>query len=296
MFGKKKKEKSSFSSIIRDFFCSTTLDSDFFEKLEDTLIEADVGSAPTVSISDELQSRVKSKRLNQKEEILSELKAILSESITVDPLKLEEDKLNLFIVLGVNGVGKTTTIAKLATYYQNSQNTNTVLAAADTFRAAAIDQLKFHGEKINIQVVAHQHGSDPASVIYDAIESAIAKERQLVIADTAGRMHTKANLIGELQKIVRVASKFNRPIAIKKIFVLDATTGQNGFAQATIFHEAVGIDAIILSKYDSLSKGGNIVSISRQLSIPVSFVGVGEKYGDLLPFNKEEFLTNLVGN
>ena len=295
MFGKNKKQRTTFSSRIKEFFSSVSIDDAFFEKLEDILIEADVGAATTVSISDELQDIVRTRRLKQNDEILLALKEILLSSIIAKPILIDDESLNIFIVLGVNGVGKTTSIAKLATYYSKIKKIETILAAADTFRAAAIDQLKFHGEKIDIPVIAHQHGSDPASVVYDAIESALAKNKKLVIADTAGRMHTKSNLIGELQKIVRVSQKFNKPISIKKILVLDATTGQNGFAQATVFHEAVGIDAIILSKYDSLAKGGTIISIGKQLSIPVAFVGIGEKYEDLVPFDKEDFINRLVG-
>lgn len=209
-------------------------------------------------------------------------------------MELENEKLNVFLVLGVNGVGKTTTIAKLASYYKKKYSVESVLAAGDTFRAAAIDQLVFHGEKLGMKVIKQKPGADPGAVIYDTIVNAKAAGKNIVIADTAGRMHNKANLVRELQKIDKIVASKAGEVNYRKVIVIDATTGQNGLRQAEIFHEAVGIDGVILAKYDSMSKGGIVVPVSRELGIPIAFIGIGEKYEDLIPFNKENYVNNLL--
>jgi len=205
-------------------------------------------------------------------------------------------QVTIYLVLGVNGVGKTTSVAKMASYFQGTGKYNVVMAAADTFRAAAIDQLCIHGERLGIRVVSHQHGSDPSAVVFDAAESIAAKGGGLVLVDTAGRLHNKENLVRELQKIDRVAASKASEGAYKKILVLDATTGQNALRQAEVFHEAVGVDAIILTKYDSTAKGGVAFSLGKDFEIPVAFIGFGETYDDIAVFNPEQYVQEFMGN
>lgn len=297
MFNRKKRVKQTFATKIKELFIKNAFSETFYENLEELLVEADVGATTSLAIVDQLHEAVSKEHLKSEEEVIEALKKILMEEVKPIDLHPTEQRISLYLVLGVNGVGKTTSIAKMAHYYQtHCQEKEIVLAAADTFRAAAIDQLKYHGAHLNLPVIAHQHGSDPAAVVYDAIEHARSKNRRLVIADTAGRMHNKTNLVNELQKIARVSEKFQIPIDLKKILVLDATTGQNGVNQAEIFHEAVGLDAILLSKYDSLSKGGIAITIGRKLKLPIIFVGTGEKMENLKPFDPEEFIDRIMEN
>ena len=198
------------------------------------------------------------------------------------------------LVVGVNGTGKTTTIGKLAARY-SAEGRRVLLAAADTFRAAAIDQLKIWAERAAVPVVAHAPLADPGAVVYDAIDAAVARGADLVIADTAGRLHTKSNLMDELAKIRRIIDKRLPGAVPETIFVLDATTGQNGLAQAKAFHQAVGLTGIVLTKLDSTAKGGIVFAIEHDLGVPVRFVGVGEKAGDLLPFDPDAFVAALFG-
>ena len=211
-------------------------------------------------------------------------------SVDLQPRK--EDT-TVYMFLGVNGAGKTTSAAKLARYYTNAGH-SVVLAAADTYRAAAIEQLSYHGEKLGVRVVSHQHGADPSAVVFDAASAVSAKGGGLVIADTAGRLHNKENLVRELQKIDRVAAQKASEGAYKKLIVLDATTGQNAMRQAEVFHEAVGVDAAVLTKYDSTAKGGIAVSLGRELGIPVAFVCTGEKYEDIELFSPEKYVDEFL--
>jgi len=205
-------------------------------------------------------------------------------------------RLNIYLLLGVNGVGKTTTSAKLATLFSRSiQKADIILAACDTFRAGAVDQLTIHGERIGVRVVANRNSSDPGAVVYDAIKAAKAQGARVVIADTAGRIHTKANLVKELEKIDKIARSQAEGAICRKLLVMDATTGQNGLAQAQTFAEAVGVDAVVLAKYDSSAKGGLVLSISRQLAIPTAFLGTGEGYGDMKAFSRADYVRELVG-
>jgi len=194
----------------------------------------------------------------------------------------------------VNGVGKTTSIAKLGKYLQDHTGKKVVFAAGDTFRAAAIEQISLHGQRLGIRVVSQQNGSDPGAVIFDAIDSVKAKGEDVILADTAGRMHNKSNLIKELQKIDKIILNKLPKENYKKFIVIDATTGQNGLSQVEIFNEALALDGIILSKYDSAAKGGILLSISGKLGIPVAFVGTGEGYKDFAPFNKKKYLEGLL--
>jgi len=286
--------KKSFGARLKALFGIHTFDEQFFEDLEDMLIEGDLGAKTAMQVSTEVRKLAKSEKPTNQKELQSLMKKILDAKITSYIPVLVPEKTNIFLILGVNGVGKTTTIAKLADYYHRKGET-VLMAAADTFRAAAIDQLELHAERTGSRIVKQSHGSDPGAVLYDAIQSADARGEHLVLADTAGRMHNKENLLRELQKIDKVIKGRIQPECYRKFLVIDATTGQNGVSQAELFNQAIGIDALILTKYDSAAKGGSIVQIGERLGIPVAFVGVGEKYQDLYPFDKDEFLNTLVG-
>ena len=263
-----------------------TLDSQFFEDLEDLLIEGDFGAKNAMMISDE----VKERKPQTQEEFLGIVKELLGDKVSGTELVPKKGKLNVYLILGVNGVGKTTSIAKMASYY-GKKGYKVVMAAADTFRAAAIDQLDLHAQRTGTRIVRQENGSDPGAVVYDAISSALAKGDDLILCDTAGRMHNKENLVKELQKIDKIIRNRIEPDCYKKILVVDATTGQNSISQAQIFNDAVGLDALILTKYDSASKAGALV----QIGIPIAFVGTGEHYEDIYVFDKDEFLTGLAG-
>ncbi|HCG62271.1 MAG: signal recognition particle-docking protein FtsY [Spirochaetae bacterium HGW-Spirochaetae-4] len=287
--------KKSFGARLKALFGIKTFDENFFEELEDMLIEGDLGAKTAMEVSDAVRKLAKAEKSTSQDALQQLMKRILSDKIAAYVPELVPETTNIFLILGVNGVGKTTSIAKLATYYKNRGET-VLLAAADTFRAAAIDQLELHAQRTGCRIVKQSHGSDPGAVIFDAMQSAKAKGEHLVLADTAGRMHNKENLLRELQKIDKVVnSKISEPACYKRFLVIDATTGQNGLSQAQLFHQAIGIDALILTKYDSAAKGGSLVQIGEKLGIPIAFVGVGERYGDLYPFDKDEFLDSLVG-
>jgi len=297
-FGKKEKtEKSKKKNLGRrllELLSNHTIDESLFEDLEDLLIESDLGGTVTMEVVDELRDHVKEKKLSSHEEIIGELKSILAEQIKAVELFPDGENLNVFLVLGVNGVGKTTSIAKMARYYGEKGVGDIALSAGDTFRAAAVNQLKIHGERTGFRVVHQGQGADPAAVIFDTITSAKARGEKLVLADTAGRMHNRTNLVKELQKIDSVIrKKLDEGDTYRKILVIDSTTGQNGVQQAEVFNQAVELDAIILTKYDSTARGGNIVSISRKLGIPFAFIGKGEKLTDLEPFSPESYLEDL---
>lgn len=287
--------KKTFGARLKALFGIQTLDENFFEELEDMLIEGDLGAKTAMEVSDAVRKLAKSEKSTTQEDLQQLMKQLLSEKIAAYRPELCEQGTNIFLILGVNGVGKTTTIAKLATHYQK-QGKSVIMAAADTFRAAAIDQLELHAERTGCRIIKQSHGSDPGAVIFDALHSAKAKGDHLVLADTAGRMHNKENLLRELQKIDKVIrSRISDQQCYKRFLVIDATTGQNGLSQAQLFHQAIGIDALILTKYDSAAKGGALLQIGDKLGIPIAFVGVGERYQDLLEFDTDEFLNSLVG-
>ncbi len=276
-----------FAQKLKSLFgFNKTLDSKFFEDLEDLLIEGDFGAKNSMLISDEVRER----KPKTQEEFLNIVKELLQDKVSGINLVPTRGKLNAYLILGVNGVGKTTSIAKLASYY-GKQGYKVVMAAADTFRAAAIDQLDLHAQRTGTRIVRQENGSDPGAVVYDAISSALAKGDDLILCDTAGRMHNKENLVKELQKIDKIIKNRVEPECYKKILVVDATTGQNSISQAKIFNDAVGLDALILTKYDSAAKAGALV----QIGIPIAFVGTGEHYEDIHVFDKDEFLTGLAG-
>ncbi len=265
------------------------VDEEFFEELEEALILADIGVETSCAIIEILRDRVKEKRLSEAEQIKEELKAVITDIlVSVDTSMHIDTKPSVVLVIGVNGVGKTTSIGKLAAHYkQNSKKV--LLAAADTFRAAAIDQLDIWAERCGCDIIKQQENSDPAAVVFDACRAAKAREVDLLICDTAGRLHNKKNLMAELEKISRVIER-ELPEANKEILlVLDATTGQNATSQVKQFCEVADITGIILTKLDGTAKGGIVISISQSEKIPVKFVGVGEGIDDLQEFNPEEF-------
>jgi fused signal recognition particle receptor len=266
---------------------------EFFEKLEDILVEADIGPATAARLLAELRQRIRSEGGRDRESFLASLKQLLGGYLRAEALEPAPGALSLFLVLGVNGVGKTTTIAKLADWYRR-RGRKVILAAGDTFRAAAIDQLALWGERLELPVVRQAPGADPGAVIFDAIASAKARGADLVLADTAGRLHNKAHLMKELGKIDKIVRARLDPTGYRKVLVIDATTGQNALRQAEVFRETVGVDSVILAKYDSTAKGGVVVSICRDLGLPVSFIGTGEKLGDIAPFDRARFLDALV--
>ncbi len=288
--------KKTFKEKLLGFLTANKIDDDFFEELIDILIEGDIAAKTAYIISEELEKKAKKEKIYDKTELIQALKEILSSYILEVKLEPDPEKLTVFLVLGVNGVGKTSTIAKLAHHFKSEMNLESVLAAGDTFRAAAIEQLVYHGEKVGMRVVHQKAGSDPGAVIYDAIESVKAKGKGLVLADTAGRLHNKENLVKELQKINRLAEDKASEGAYKKILILDATTGQNALRQAEVFHEAIGIDFVILTKYDSSAKGGVVISLGKDLGLPLAFITNGERYTDIEPFAKSQFLDEFIGS
>jgi fused signal recognition particle receptor len=267
------------------------IDDELFEELEEILIQADVGVNTTMYLIDELKKRVERDKIKETQELFNIFKDELSNILRTDSKGLNlEEGFNILMVVGVNGAGKTTTIAKIAQKYSDRR---VMLAAADTFRAAAIDQLKVWGERIGVKVIAQEEGSDAAAVAFDAVQSAKAKKIDLLIIDTAGRLHTQKNLMEELKKVKRVVEKEAQDASIKILLVLDATTGQNAVIQAKLFNDAVNLDGIVLTKLDGTAKGGIVIAIKNELNIPINLIGVGEKAEDLQDFEAEEFIEAL---
>lgn len=286
---------NKFREKLKGLFTSRKIDEAFFEELEDTLIEGDLGARLTDEIVEVLRKEAKAERAKTVEDLQQIMKRLLEAYVKTASVDLASGGLNVFMILGVNGVGKTTSIAKMASWYRKGGK-KVLLAAADTFRAAAVDQLDIHATRLGMRIVKQSSGSDPGAVVYDALTSALAQGDDLVLADTAGRMHNKENLMRELQKIDKIIAGRGIPAErYRKLLVIDATTGQNGLSQAMLFNSAVHLDGVILTKYDSAAKGGALVQIGQQLGLPILFVGTGERYEDIHPFDKDEFLNALVG-
>ncbi len=281
---------------LKALFGGKQIDENFFEDLTDVLVETDMGAKTSYEITEELEKICKKEKITNQDEITKKLQELLLANVKETKLQIVPDKVNVWMVLGVNGVGKTTSVAKMAKLYKEQGIENLVLASCDTFRAAAIEQLNYHGEKVGVRVVSHQHGSDPSAVVFDACDAVRAKGPGLVLADTAGRLHNKENLVKELQKIDRICQSKADEGCYKKIIVLDCTTGQNALRQAEVFNEAVKVDAIILTKYDSTAKGGVAVSIGRELGLPVALVCTGEHYDDIAEFDAEKYVKELTAN
>lgn len=278
-------------SIFSGFF---SVDEDFFEELEEALILSDMGMDTTTEAVEELRRRVKEQKIKEPEAVKACLRGILVELLQVgEPALSLAGKPAVILMIGVNGVGKTTTIGKLANLLKDEGN-RVLLAAGDTFRAAAADQLTIWADRAGVDIVRHGEGSDPAAVVFDAMNAARARKTDVVLVDTAGRLHNKQNLMNELNKIRRVIDREGETSSKEILLVLDATTGQNGLIQAKQFGESAGITGIVLTKLDGTAKGGVVLAIAKELGVPVKFVGLGEGIHDLQPFDPVEFTEALV--
>ena len=278
-------------SIFSGFF---SVDEDFFEELEENLILSDMGMDTTMEAVEELRDRVKERKIKDPEEVKACLREILVEMLDVGDTSLHlEDKPAVILMIGVNGVGKTTTIGKLANVLKK-EGTRVLLAAGDTFRAAAADQLTIWADRAKVDIIKHGEGSDPAAVVFDAMNAARARKSDVVLVDTAGRLHNKQNLMNELNKISRVIDREGNTSSKEVLLVLDATTGQNGLIQAKQFGESAGITGIVLTKLDGTAKGGIVLAIAKELVVPVKYVGLGEGIDDLQPFDPVAFAEALV--
>ncbi len=290
------KTRANLTSGLSDLLTGgKTVDADLLEEIETTLLMADVGVTATSEIIESLTAKLERKQLKDgaalRLALKEELRSLLANSS--QPLDLNTDKKPYVILMvGVNGVGKTTTIGKLAKHFQ-ADGKSVMLAAGDTFRAAAVEQLQVWGDRNKVPVVAQHTGADSASVIFDAVQSAAARNIDVVIADTAGRLHNKDNLMGELEKVVRVMKKLDENAPHEVMLVLDAGTGQNALSQAQVFQKAVGVSGIVLTKLDGTAKGGIVFAIARQLQLPIRYIGVGEQVDDLRSFDAETFVNAL---
>jgi fused signal recognition particle receptor len=295
--GVEKSREGIFARIASVFEQSRPIDDDLWDELEELLLEADVGVQTTDQLLEILRNEVELGNASSSRDLYRLLREELVQSLeavaptTPEAMLAPSGELGVLLVVGVNGVGKTTSIAKLADYWKGERK-HVMLAAADTFRAAAIDQLKLWGERVGVPVVAQNPGSDPGSVVYDAITAARARGVDLLIVDTAGRLHTKVNLMEELKKIRRVLERQNVQ-HVRTLLVLDASTGQNAVIQGRAFADATGLDGLILAKLDGTAKGGVVFAIVDELEIPVLFVGTGEKLGDLSEFDPNAFVSAL---
>lgn len=290
--GLKKTKDSLMGNIERVLNSFTKIDEDFFEELEETLIMSDLGAETSMAVCDELRKLVKEQGLTSPDDIKKALKSILVEMLGEDKKLDLSTKPSVILIIGVNGAGKTTTIGKLSANLK-SQGKKVLVAAADTFRAAAVEQLEVWTQRAGVDIVKHDEGSDPASVVFDALSAVKARDMDVLICDTAGRLHNKKNLMEELRKISRIIHQQAEGCSLETLLVLDATTGQNAVNQAKLFSEVADITGIVLTKLDGTAKGGIIVSIHKELGIPVKLVGVGEKLDDLQEFSAEAFVDAL---
>lgn len=291
------KTRKSFSDKMNDLVKRyRKVDEDFFEELEDLLIEADVGVTTVMDLVEKLKDESRSRNIKDTEQLKDVIAEILSEFLTHDEqetqLKMNSDGLTIILMVGVNGAGKTTTVGKLASRLK-SEGKSVLLAAADTFRAGAIDQLQVWGDRAGVDVIRHQEGSDPASVVFDAIKAAKSRKIDVLLCDTAGRLQNKVNLMKELEKIKRVIERECPGAPQEVLLVLDATTGQNALNQAKLFRQASDVTGIVLTKLDGTAKGGIVLGIRHELDIPVKLIGLGEKINDLQTFNADAFIYGL---
>ncbi len=285
------KTRDGISKKLNDLFAKNKLGEEFYEELEDILISADVSVKTTMEIVDEIRDVAIKEKCKDKDYVIELLKNELFETLDyADALTVKSPA--VIMVVGVNGVGKTTTIGKLANKFVKEGKSVTI-AAGDTFRAAASDQLSVWAERAKVRIIKHSEGADASAVVFDAIESAKAKNTDVLIIDTAGRLHVKANLMEELKKMDRVVKREYPNANYYKLIALDATTGQNAYNQVEVFNEAVGIDGIILTKLDGTAKGGFIISLSYELEVPVCFVGTGEKIDDIEDFDAKDFVDSM---
>ena len=291
IFGALKKTKDGLGNKLRQLFSRDKIGDDFYEDLEDVLISSDISVTTAEEIVENLHERMIKEKQSDKDQVLQALKDEITACLD-NAGDFEVEYPAVIMVIGVNGVGKTTSIGKMAHYFTSMKKTVTI-AAADTFRAAAADQLEIWADRAKVRIVKSVEGSDPSAVVYDAISSVKAKKTDVLIIDTAGRLHTKSNLMEELKKMSRVVQRDFPEAHFYKLIALDATTGQNALSQVEVFDEAVGIDGIILTKLDGTAKGGFVVSLCNELCVPVVFVGTGEKIEDVDTFDKESFVDGI---
>ena len=289
------KTRDALSNTLGGIFTGfSEIDDDFYDELEECLILADLGVETATKATDALRKKVRADHLKTTEEARTALKQILLEMLNVGDTGLKmSTKPSVILVIGVNGVGKTTTIGKLATRYEK-EGKNVLLVAADTFRAAAADQLEIWAGRAGVSIVRQNEGADPASVVFDGIRAAKARGTDVILIDTAGRLHNKQNLMNELNKISRIVERELPEAQREVLLVLDGTTGQNGLIQAKQFKEIAGVTAIALTKLDGTAKGGIVIGVADSLQIPVKFIGVGEQAEDLMPFEAREFVEALL--
>ena len=287
-----KKTKSSLDNKLMSILSRGELDDEFFDELEEILILSDLGTNCSMEIVEQLRERARKTKLRTQEEVKQALREIMCEILEKNQVPEISYPL-VYMVVGVNGVGKTTTIGKLANFFK-SQGKSVLLVAGDTFRAAASDQLTAWANKNNVKIIKNNDGADPASVVYDGISSAKAKNVDVVIIDTAGRLHNKTNLMEELKKVSKVVKTQWPECCYQNLLVLDATTGQNALSQVKYFDEAVDIDGLVITKLDGTAKGGIVLSIAQDYSVPVVYVGTGEKLDDLETLNAKEFVEAII--
>ncbi len=288
------KTRDALSDTLGNVFSVSEIDDDFYDELEESLILADLGVDTAVKATDRLRKTIREQHLKTTDQARDALKQILVEMLNVGDTALDlSTNPSVILVIGVNGVGKTTTIGKIATQLKN-QGKNVLLVAGDTFRAAAADQLEIWAQRSGAAIVRQHEGADPASVVFDGIQSAKAKGSDVIIIDTAGRLHNKTNLMNELNKISRIVERELPDAAREVLLVLDGTTGQNGLIQAKQFKEIAGVTSIALTKLDGTAKGGIVIAVADALQIPVKFVGVGEQADDLMPFEAQGFVDALL--
>lgn len=295
------KTRNSFSERVNDLVSRyRQVDEEFFEELEEILISADVGVATVLDLIDDLKSEVKHRNIKDPQDV----QAVISEKLIdiyesgeeqIGELNMQQNDLTVILFVGVNGVGKTTTIGKIAHRFKQ-EGKKVVMAAGDTFRAGAIEQLEVWGERVGVDVIKQSAGSDPAAVMYDAVQSAKARKADVLLCDTAGRLQNKVNLMKELEKVKRVIEREIPGAPHEVLLVLDATTGQNALSQAKTFSEATNVTGIVLTKLDGTAKGGIVLAIRNELKLPVKFVGLGEKVDDLQPFDTEQYIYGLFAN
>ncbi|QTL48608.1 MULTISPECIES: signal recognition particle-docking protein FtsY [Priestia] len=295
------KTRNSFSERVNDLVSRyRQVDEEFFEELEEILISADVGVATVLDLIDDLKSEVKRRNIKDPQDV----QAVISEKLIdiyesgeeqIGELNMQQNDLTVILFVGVNGVGKTTTIGKIAHKFKQ-EGKKVVMAAGDTFRAGAIEQLEVWGERVGVDVIKQSAGSDPAAVMYDAVQSAKARKADVLLCDTAGRLQNKVNLMKELEKVKRVIEREIPSAPHEVLLVLDATTGQNALSQAKTFSEATNVTGIVLTKLDGTAKGGIVLAIRNELKLPVKFVGLGEKVDDLQPFDTEQYIYGLFAN
>lgn len=286
-----KKTKQSISFKLNQLFGKGIFDEDFYDELEFILLTADVGAETSATIIEQMRDRMEEDRVSDSKVAYGYLKQVMLDILDTDPLTIACP--TVILVAGVNGVGKTTTIGKLANSFV-SQGKSVVIAAADTFRAAAGDQLEVWANRAKVRIIKHEEGSDPAAVVFDAVNSAKSRNTDIVLIDTAGRLHNKVNLMEELKKINRIVDN-NYPTANRlNLIVLDATTGQNAIPQVDVFNQAIDIDGIVLTKLDGTAKGGVVLAIKNMYDIPVRYVGVGEGIDDLLPFDAKSYVEGII--